>query len=547
MIKMVDRNYLKIEDAETIFTDMLLYYQNLNISPATTAFGKRKDKAPYFTEHMRKKLEKEIGKERLYRDGLEIYSSLDLDHQEIAARVLWKGLSKQSEKSGQYIFDKHIKLASAYSPVLDLLKLSFDIPRFKKEKTLSEYKIWVVFQKDILEKVELLNLSIGGEAKLDGFLKYSLKYNPFQNRYLSVQGAFIEVDHKTGGVTAMVGGSPFTSQNQMNRAVQSRRQPGSTFKALVYASALASKKVTPATIFSDSPVVFLDEEGDNWIPENYSGGYQGFINIREALAQSANMVSISVAREVRLSNILPRIADSLGITPKAIPYNLSVALGTYEVTPLQMVRAFSLFPRGGKELPLHFYTKILNSQGRIIKETDPPQEKQIYDPSVAFIMTSMLQDVVNKGTGGMVRSRGGYRGFAAGKTGTSQNSRDVWFVGFNERYTSGIWMGYDRSVFSLGPGQAGGSVAAPIWGEYQNKLLRVRGSNKNADKDRKASQEGAQKNNRESPYLIQAKVEEARICKAPANRKTRFAFVPKYILKYLFPARCPMINAKISL
>ena len=536
LVKMVDRGYLKIEDAQAVFTNILDYYQNLNVSPATTAFGRREDKAPYFTEYMRKKLEKEVGKQKLYQDGLEIRSTLDLDHQKIASKTLWKGLNKQSKQSGQYIFDKHVQLASAYSPVLDLLKLSFDIPEFQKEKSLSEYKIWVAFQKDILEKAELLNLSIGGEAKLGDFLKYSLKYNPFQNRYLSVQGAFIEVDHKTGAVTAMVGGAPFTSQNQVNRAIQSRRQPGSTFKALLYASALASKKVTPATIFSDSPVVFLYEGGGNWIPENYSGGYQGFINIREALIQSANMVSISVAREVKLSSVFPRIADSLGVNPKAIPYNLSVALGTYEVTPLQMVCAFSLFPRGGKELPLHFYTKILDSQGRVIKESNPPEGKQIYEPSVTFIMTSMLKDVVNKGTGSMVRSRGGYRGFAAGKTGTSQNSRDVWFVGFNERYTSGIWMGYDRSAFSLGPGQAGGSVAAPIWGEYQNKVLRFRKAKKSKDEEEDSEKP---KDDRESSYLIKAKVEEARICKSTGKQENSTCFCSDVYSEIFVPGTVP--------
>ena len=533
LIKMVDRDYLTIAEAEAAFSSIIPYYETLNISPTTTAFGKREDKAPYFTEYIRKKLEKEIGRETLYKKGLEIHSTLDLDHQKIAAKTLWKALKKQSKQSGQYIFDKHIQLASAYSPVLDLLRLSFDITEFKKERKLSEYKIWVDFQKDILEKAELLNLSIGGEANLGDFLKYSLKHNPFQNRYLSVQGAFLEVDHKTGGITAMVGGSPFNSQNQVNRAVQSRRQPGSTFKALVYASALNSKQVTPATIFSDSPVVFLNEEGDNWIPENYSGGYRGFINIREALVRSANMVSIAVAREVKLSNILPKIADSLGVSEKSIPYNLSVALGTYEVTPLQMVRAFALFPRGGRDILIHSYTKIVDPEGNIIKEQKLPEKpKQIYDPSVAYIMTSMLKDVVNKGTGSMLRSRGGYQGFAAGKTGTSQNSRDVWFVGFNKRYTSGVWMGYDRSVFSLGPGQSGGNVAAPVWGEYQNKLEYMK-------KITKTKEENREGDKREFSYLSKVKVAKARICKLTGKQENISCFCPEIYSEIFVPGTIP--------
>ncbi len=505
-MKMIDCGYLSIEAAKNHFITTLEYYRTLNISPTATAFGRRADKAPYFTEYVRKRLEREVGKKALYQEGLEIHSTLDLDHQKIATQTLWNALERQSKKSGQYIFDKHEQLSEAYSPVLDLLQLSFDIPELKRKKTLVRYKLWLNFQKNILEKLEILNLGMGGDSTLDTLLKKQLVNNPFQNRYVSVQGAFIEVDHKIGGITMMVGGSPFNSQNQINRSVQMRRQPGSTFKALIYASAIDSGKVTPATIFSDSPIVFLDQEGDNWIPENYSGGYQGFINIREALTQSANMVSIAVAREVKLSNLLPKIISSLGVGQHDIPYNLSVALGTSEVTPIQIVKAFALFPRGGKSLPLHYYTKIFDSKKNILKEIDLQAVSQIYKLGTATIMTSLLQDVVTKGTGVRVRSQGGYRGFAAGKTGTTQNFRDAWFVGFNDRYTSGLWIGYDRFSFSLGPGQAGGAIAAPVWGNYQRKLQAVRKKNKNGDNDY------------ETPYIIEQGVEKAQICKNTGKR-----------------------------
>ena len=510
IMKMIDCGYLSIQKGRAHFQETLTYYHTLNVSPTATAFGSREDKAPYFTEYIRKKLEKEVGRQALYQEGLEIHSTLDLDHQKLATKALWKALEEQSKKSGRYIFNKHANLSEAYSPVLDLLSMSFDIPQLKPKRRLLDYKIWLNFQKDILEKIEVLNLALGGDHTFDSFLQKRLKNNPFQNRYLSVQGAFIEVDHKTGGVTMMVGGAPFSSQNQINRAVQTKRQPGSTFKALVYASAIDSGKVTPATIFSDSPVVFLDQEGDNWIPENYSGGYRGFINIREALTQSANMVSIAVAREVKLSSILPKIADSLGVNPKSIPHNLSVALGTSEVTPLQMVQAFSLFPRGGYELPTHFYTKILDAKGNILKKMLPPKPRRIYKSGTALIMRSMLEDVVRRGTGVRVRSWGDYRGFAAGKTGTSQNFRDVWFVGFNDRYTSGLWMGYDRSSFSLGPGQAGGVVAAPIWGDYQKKLDAVRRKNKKDENPYR---------NYEKSYLKEGKVAQVNVCKSTGRQE----------------------------
>ncbi len=502
-LKMIDMNFITRAEAVKEFENILTYYKNLNVAPTYTAYGLRQDKAPFFTELIRKKLENQIGKKALYNEGLTIHSSLDLDHQRIAQETLWDALEKQNEISRKYIFAKHSQLAQEYSHVLGLMQLAFDLPEFKIKRNLAQYKLWLNFHKDISENLEILNLGMGGDKYLDSFLAWIRADNPFQNRYLSVQGAFVEIDHKTGEITAMVGGSKFHSQNQINRTMQIKRQPGSTFKALIYASALETQKVTPATIFPDSPVVFLDQEGDNWIPENYSGGYRGFINLRDALAYSANMVSIAVTREVSLRNILSKIAASLRVPKANIPFNLSLALGTYEVSPMQMTHAFSLFPRGGKDIDLVYYTKITDSKGEVIKEVNLNKKyKSIFKPSTASIMTSMLQDVVSKGTGVKVRTEGGYHGFAAGKTGTTQNYKDAWFVGFNKRYTSSLWIGYDRSVFSLGTGQAGGNVAAPVWGKYQRKLEIILKEN----------------NKKENDHFIQGKVTKAIICKATGKQ-----------------------------
>ena len=541
LMKMIDFGYLTVQEAVTAFQSNIDYYQELNISPSTTAYGIRTDQASYFTEYLRIILEKKFGKKKLYEEGLEIHSSLDLDHQKVAEETLWSALKRQSEISRKYIFGKHLQLAGSYSHIMDLIQLSFDISPIRNQKTLAEYQIWLIFQNELLEKAEVLNLGLGGELNLNRFLKKLLRDNPFQNRYLSVQGAFVETDHKTGGLTAMVGGSPFHSLNQINRAIHSSRQPGSTFKALIYASAIESKKITPATIFSDSPVVFLDKEGDSWMPENYSQGYRGFINVREALTHSANMVSIAVAREAKLSSLLPYITQGLGVNERAIPYNLSVALGTAEVTPLQMMKAFSLFPRGGEELPLHFITKIIDSNGKVLEEYVPEFPKRILSVSTATLMTSMLQDVVTEGTGTRVRSEGGYLGFAAGKTGTSQNFRDVWFVGYNNRYTSALWMGYDRFAFSLGPGQAGGNVAAPVWGKYQRRLANIRKKILKNVKDKKKemeektsedtenalSQAISQEQEFEASYLVTTELVKVNICKITGKRVNPDCFCPE--------------------
>ena len=314
ILKMIDMGFISKKQATIEFQEILPYYLTLNASPTSSAFGLREDKAPFFTELIRKNLEQELGKDALYNNGLKIYSSLDLDHQEAAQKILNSALKRQNSLSKNYIFNKHTQLAAEYSPVLGLLQLAFDVPEFKIKKTLTQYEVEIEFQKELSDKVELLNLGLGGEYNIDLFLSHIRKNNPFQNRYISVEGSFIELDQKTGEVTAMIGGSQFHSQNQINRTTQIRRQPGSTFKALIFATALETKNVTAATIFPDSPMVFLDQEGTNWIPENYSEGYRGFISLREALTFSANMVSIAVAKEVKLSSIMGNIAKMLNIS-----------------------------------------------------------------------------------------------------------------------------------------------------------------------------------------------------------------------------------------
>ena len=184
---------------------------------------------------------------------------------------------------------------------------------------------------------------------------------------------------------------------------------------------------------------------------------------REATAGSSRFVS----------NIFPIIANQLHVSLNSIPYNLSVALGTYEVSPLQMANAFAIFPRGGQDIDTFMIYKIVDHDGNVIRDYDAlrkPNTKQVFSLGTATMMTSLLEGVVSSGTGG----RAAYGGYAAGKTGTTQNFKDAWFVGFNERYTTAVWMGYDRPSLSLGPGQAGGGIAAPTWGEYQRRILKYR-------------------------------------------------------------------------
>ncbi|MBL8035391.1 MAG: PBP1A family penicillin-binding protein [Leptospiraceae bacterium] len=494
LMKMVDLGFISIAEAQKAEAEATSYYSSLNIAPTETAFGRRVDHAPYFSEYVRPMLEKEFGKQALYNEGLKIHTGLDLDHQKVAQEALWRGLRAQNAISRNYFFSKQLELSHEYSALITLAQFGMNLPELNPAKRFDQYQLHMNFFEEFLDPLELVNLGFGGDEKMDSLLVHLRAENPFANRYLAVQGAFAEIDHMTGDVTAVVGGLPFSTQNQINRAVQMERQPGSSFKPLLYAAALETKKVTAATQFPDSPIVSIDEQGELWMPENYHSGFRGFITLRDALRYSVNTVSIALAREVGLGNIIPTLARELYIKPQQIPYNLSIALGTHEVSPLGMARAFSHFPRGGESIEPVLLKKVFDRNNKLIKDFTPQQKKeQIISMGAATIMRSMLETAVNTGTGASVRKTG-YGGYAAGKTGTTNGFRDAWFVGFNRRYTSAVWVGYDRPSLSLGPGQAGAGVAAPIWAVYQSRI-----SGKIAD---------------DEPHLREAELTEITFCRS---------------------------------
>ncbi|HRP70588.1 MAG TPA: penicillin-binding transpeptidase domain-containing protein, partial [Turneriella sp.] len=333
LMKMVDLGFIDIQTAQKADVEAVQYYTTLNIAPSETAYGRRVDNAPYFSEWVRPLLEKEFGKDALYNEGLKIHTGLDLDHQKIAQNQLWRALREQNSISRNYFFSKQLELSHEYSALLTLSQFALNLPELNPSRRFAQYEQQMVFFEEFLDPLELVNLGFGGDERLDALLLRLRADNPFANRYLAVQGAFVELDNKTGEVTAVVGGLPFNTQNQMNRALQMQRQPGSSFKPLLYAAAIETKKVTAATQFPDSPIVSIDERGDLWMPENYSSGFRGFITLRDALRYSVNTVSIALARDVGLSNVIPIIANELYVKPQQIPYNLSIALGTYEVSP----------------------------------------------------------------------------------------------------------------------------------------------------------------------------------------------------------------------
>jgi penicillin-binding protein 1A len=346
---------------------------------------KPKDKvAAYFVEHVRRYVQEKYGADVLYKEGLSIYTTLNLSAQKAARDAMEKGITELEDRE-------------------------------KYERGL-------------------------------------------------VQGAMYSMDVKTGAIRAMVGGRDF-NKSEFNRATQSRRQPGSAFKPLIYTAAF-DKGMNPSTRFVDSPVVFEDpsKEDGLWKPRNFDEKFLGPITMRTALVQSRNIVTIKILQDIGI-DYAASYAINMGIT-SPLSRNLSLALGTSGVTLQELVRAYAVLGNGGKKVTPYFIKKIVDRTGNVFEEAKI-QSEQVIDPRIAFMTTYIMQDVVESGTGRRVKSIGRP---VAGKTGTTNDIRDAWFIGFTPSIITGVWVGFDQEI-SLGKQEVGGRAAAPMWLYFMEKFL----------------------------------------------------------------------------
>ena len=306
------------------------------------------------------------------------------------------------------------------------------------------------------------------------------------------QGAFVALDPADGRVQALVGGFDFYL-GKFNRVMQAKRQPGSSFKPFLYSAALANGR-TPATVINDAPVVFDDAAlEDTWRPENYTGRFYGPTRLRTALTHSRNLVSIRLLRSLGIDTARRHI-QQFGIARDAMPRDLSLALGTPLVSPLELARAYAVFANGGFLIEPYFIQEIRTATGELIERAKPrpacedceptlpprrdappdaepePLEPapRVLDPVNAWLTTSMMQDVIQAGTARRARQLG--RDDLAGKTGTTNDEMDAWFAGFNGHRVAVAWVGYDK-LQPLGRGEGGGRAALPAWIDYMRVAL----------------------------------------------------------------------------
>jgi penicillin-binding protein 1A len=331
---------------------------------------------------------------------------------------------------------------------------------------------------DLLNPGDVVYVRVKESSKQEQTLRLSLEQEPI------VQGALLCLDPRTGYVRAMVGGRDF-GESQFNRAISARRQPGSAFKPLIYAAAL-EKGYTPSTIIMDSPVEYSDPDGGTyWAPKNYDEDFMGPITFRNALAHSRNVVTVKILEDIGVGYALPFI-KKLGIE-SSIKRDLSIALGTSGVSMMELTSAFAVFANGGERIKPIFIKKIVTMKGEVLEEntpyiemeekeeeeempkTPPPASKeQVISPQNAFIMTHLLQGVVQHGTGQRAKVLGRP---VAGKTGTSSDYSDAWFIGYTPSLLTGVWVGFDDKT-SLGKKETGARAALPIWIYFMDQALR---------------------------------------------------------------------------
>ena len=383
--------------------------------------------APYFTEYVRRLLEQEdeaLGI-NIYRDGLKIYTTLDSRLQSIAEKFILDAINKSQEKLNNRIINNQ-------------------------------------------EEFELLgHLTIYDEDSVKMMMRGEAQLFKDLRSKLLVQTAFVAINPKTGGIIAMLGGRP-DYHDQYNRAVQARRQPGSVFKPFVYTTALENGYTVTQQLLNQPVVLNVQNTDGSWVkwkPQNYGGSTGGLTTLREGIRKSLNLISVRIVQQdYAPAEQVKRTAQRMGISTDIRAVD-AIALGTSEVIPLELVSAYAAYANKGVYSKPIAITKIEDRYGNTIREYHPAQY-EVLSEETAYLMTNLMQTVMDRGTGGSARWKYNFTRPAAGKTGTTQGWSDAWFVGFTPQIAAGVWFGVDDYQVSLGKGQDGSKAALPSWANF---------------------------------------------------------------------------------
>ena len=444
--------------------------------------------AEHFAEMVRQSVFERF-KDETYSRGIRVYTTVSARHQEAAYLALRRGVQEYDRRHGYRGPEGYADLPAtlndealeeALQDVSDNDDLYAAVVTEATPKLVKAYRrggdVIEVSEEGLKFAARMLGDKVNANQRIRRGAIIRLQKDEKGRWHIAqlpaVESALVSVDPRDGALRALVGGFDF-NRNQYNHATQALRQPGSSFKPFIYSAAL-EKGFTPATVINDAPLTFTSAQtgSEPWEPKNYDGKYEGPMRLRTALVKSKNLVSVRI-----LQAISPQYAQDyikrFGFDPKLHPPYLTMALGAGNVTPMQMAQAYSVFANGGFRVPPYFIERIEDARGSVLLEAKPQRAgdgaERVIDPRNAFIMHSIMRDVVRMGTAARAMRLG--RGDLAGKTGTTNDFIDAWFCGFNPTLVAIAWIGFDQPQ-TLGRGETGGNAALPIWMSYISVVLK---------------------------------------------------------------------------
>ena len=445
--------------------------------PIKIAEKQRRDEiAPYFVEELRRYLEKKYGTFAVHEGGLKVYSTLNLEMQKAANAAVRAGLREYDKRHGWRGADRNLlsegvqDLASyelkdwklpirtndiVPGVVLDLTKTGATVKIGSYFAQLTPQDIaWTkaMTAAEILKPGDVALFQIRSMNPADKKVEVTLEQRP------KVQGSLLAIEPKSGEIKAMVGGYDF-DESKFNRSTQALRQTGSSFKPFVYTAAV-DNGLRPEDTILDAPVSF-----GNYSPGNYDGKYEGVITIRRALGDSRNIPAVKTLAKVGVQNLIPYVRR-FGITSKIEPV-LPIALGAADVTLIEMVSAYSTFPNDGVRVVPQMIRRVTDSEGNALEENFP-ELRDVIPADTARIMVDLMQEPIRGGTATKAQE---LKRPVAGKTGTTNDFTDAWFIGYTPSLTAGAWIGFDEKV-TLGDKETGGKAALPIWMEFIREVYK---------------------------------------------------------------------------
>ena len=491
---MVKAGYISKENADDSFED---FWSNFDYTrTSTSAYMMRDDKAPWFSEYVRRELGNMIyGSQSIYTSGFTVNTTLNLKHQQHAQRIMEKYIRIANERYQAEHSSRSGMAFTTYIPMTELLSLVFNLPAIKVSEQRAEAIANAAYMSQINPILDVVTMMTGCNNLKVSIINRANSETKKESEKTTIEGTMVSLENDTGYITALVGGSKFDQENQFIRAVQARVQPGSTFKPLYYTEAIDSRKFTPVTPISDTPVVFHTADGKPYIPLNFKGEWEGDVEVWYALCRSMNVPSLKVLDGIGFDAAINRAVSLLGISKEELPSRAFVpgyplGLGVCSVRPIEMARAFSIIASGGKEItPMAIRTvedrngNIIMNPEREIREAQRAKGEaiQILSPQTAFVMSKLLENTVNgPGTLSAQSWKFDYKTdkgqkysiHAGGKTGTTQNWTDAWTVGFTPYNTAAFWFGFDKPGQSLGLKITGATLAGFAWGDYMREIHR---------------------------------------------------------------------------